>query len=189
MDRRSALSRISLIFGGTIVGADIFLYGCKADTVQLSNLEFTETNIQFLDEVGETIIPASDTPGAKAAQIGEFMKTIVSDCYVEEEQKVFLNGIGQLNESAKESKGKEFMALSPEDKKDFLIQLDKEAKEYDEAREKDAPNHYFTMMKQLTLWGYFTSEIGATQALRYEEVPGRWEACVPYNKGDRAWAI
>lgn len=190
MDRRSALSRISLIFGGTIVGADIFLYGCKADTVQLSNVEFTEKNILFLDEVGETIIPTSDSsPGAKAAQIGEFMKTIVTDCYEAQEQTAFLEGIGKLNDAAKESAGKGFQKLSPEEKKGLLTQLDKDAKAFDEAREDGTPNHYFTMMKQLTLWGYFSSEIGATQALRYEEVPGKWEACIPYEKGDRAWAI
>ncbi|MGH2553929.1 MAG: gluconate 2-dehydrogenase subunit 3 family protein [Chitinophagaceae bacterium] len=50
------------------------------------------------------------------------------------------------------------------------------------------PNHYFTMMKHLTLWGYFTSETGCREALRYNPVPGRYEGCVPYNKGDRAWA-
>lgn len=190
MDRRSALSRISLLFGGTIVGAEIFLYGCTSDTQQLSNLEFTETNIQFLDEVGETILPTSESsPGAKAAKIGEFMKTIVTDCYKAEEQTAFLNGIGQLNDAAKAAKGSAFMKLSPEDKKDFLVQLDKEAGEHDKNREDGTPNHYFSMMKQLTLWGYFSSEIGATQALRYEEVPGKWEACIPYQKGDRAWAI
>lgn len=190
MDRRSALSRISLLFGGTIVGAEIFLYGCKADTVQLSNIEFTENNILFLDEVGDTILPTTDSsPGAKAAQIGEFMKTIVTDCYEAQDQTVFLEGITQLNEAAKEKAGKDFLKLSPEEKKSFLIEIDGEAKAYDEEKAPTTPNHYFSMMKQLTLWGYFSSEIGATQALRYEEVPGRWEGCIPYQKGDKAWAI
>ena len=48
--------------------------------------------------------------------------------------------------------------------------------------------NYFGMMKQLTLLGYFTSEIGATKALRYIAVPGKYEGCVPYKKGDKAWA-
>lgn len=190
MNRRSALSHISLIFGGTIVGAEIFLNGCTADTVQLSNVEFTENNILFLDDVGETILPTTaGSPGAKAAKIGEFMKTIVTDCYEAQDQTVFLEGITQLNAAAKEKTGKGFSKLSPEEQKDFLIELDKEAKAYDKAREEETPKHYFTMMKQLTLWGYFSSEIGATQALRYEEVPGRWEGCMPYQKGDKAWAI
>ena len=52
----------------------------------------------------------------------------------------------------------------------------------------DAPTHYFRMMKELTLLGYFTSEIGVTQALRYIEAPGRFDPCVPYTPGERIWA-
>jgi hypothetical protein len=190
MTRRDALARVSLMLGGTIIGSDIFLYGCKADTMQLSSVEFTENNIRFLDEVGETIIPTSaDSPGAKAAGIGEFMKVIVTDCYEAKDQEAFLAGIGQLNEAAKTAHGQDFMDLSAEDKKALLTELDREANAYQGSMAADAPNHYFSMMKQLTLWGYFSSEVGATQALRYVETPGRWEACIPYEKGDKAWAI
>jgi hypothetical protein len=52
----------------------------------------------------------------------------------------------------------------------------------------DIPNHYFRMMKELTLLGYFTSEVGATKALRYIETPGHYDGCMPYKKGDKAWA-
>ena len=55
-------------------------------------------------------------------------------------------------------------------------------------KKKEDPAHYFRMMKELTILGYFTSEIGATQALRYVAVPGRYEGCVPYTKGEKAWA-
>jgi hypothetical protein len=61
-------------------------------------------------------------------------------------------------------------------------------KKYNETKKEADPNHYFGMMKQLTLLGYFTSEIGATQALRYIAIPGKYEGCVPYKKGDKAWA-
>jgi len=69
-----------------------------------------------------------------------------------------------------------------------LVDLDKEAKEYGKTKKQDDPNHYFSQVKQLTLWGYFTSEPGATKALRYVAVPGKYEGCIPYNKGDKAWA-
>lgn len=190
MNRRDALGRVSLLLGGTIIGSEIFLYGCKPDTMQLSTVEFTPNNILFLDEVGETIIPTSDSsPGAKAAKIGEFMKVIVTDCYEAKDQEIFLAGIGQLNDAAKAKYSKDFLDLSPEEKLDFLNGIDQEAKTYSDSRQPDSPNHYFTMMKQLTLWGYFSSEVGATQALRYVETPGRWEGCIPYEKGEKAWAI
>ncbi len=57
-----------------------------------------------------------------------------------------------------------------------------------DTRARGAPAHYFRLMKELTLLGYFTSEIGCTQAQRYEEAPGRFEPCVPYTPGEGAWA-
>jgi hypothetical protein len=53
---------------------------------------------------------------------------------------------------------------------------------------KDPPTHYFRMMKELALLGYFTSEIGYTKAMRYVESPGRFDPCVPYAAGETAWA-
>jgi hypothetical protein len=52
----------------------------------------------------------------------------------------------------------------------------------------DTPAHYFRMMKELALLGYFTSEIGYNKAMRYVESPGRFDPCVPYTKGEPAWA-
>jgi hypothetical protein len=73
-------------------------------------------------------------------------------------------------------------------RKALLTEIDTEAKKYMAEKTDEDPKHYFRMMKELTLLGYFTSEIGATQALRYVAVPGKYEGCVPYKKGDRAWA-
>jgi hypothetical protein len=70
----------------------------------------------------------------------------------------------------------------------MIVDLDEEAKKYQETKTSEQPTHHFTMIKQLTLWGYFSSEIGATQALRYVAIPGKYEGCVPYKKGDKAWA-
>ncbi len=214
MDRREALSRVALIVGGTIIGAEAFLSGCK--TTPAKEGLFSTDDIALLDEVGDTILPTTaSSPGAKAAQIGQFMKTMVTDCYTEDDQKIFTDGITKLNDAAKKKYDKSFMDLTPDQKTEFLIGLDKEAKDKgkeiaarqskltDEDRKKmvmdknhdgnlkrdpqDDP-HYFSYMKQLTLLGYFTSKPGATQALRYVAVPGHYEGCIPYKKGDKAWA-
>jgi Gluconate 2-dehydrogenase subunit 3 len=208
MNRREALSSVALLLGGTIIGADVFLSGCKT-TAKKEGL-FTTGDIALLDEVGETILPATaSSPGAKEAKIGEFMKTIVTDCYNENDQDTFTAGIKKLNEASKKKYDKNFMNLVAGQKHELLVALDKEAKDYQDAidkrnskltadqkrerelkanKDEDSP-HYFAMMKQLTLWGYFTSEPGATKALRYVAVPGRYEGCVPYKKGDKAWAL
>ena len=80
------------------------------------------------------------------------------------------------------------MESTPQQRHDLLVALDTEAKEYQKSKKKDDPNHYFRMIKELTLWGYFTSEVGAKQALRYVAVPGKYEGCIEYKKGDKAWA-
>jgi hypothetical protein len=212
MDRREALQRVALIMGGAVIGAEAFLSGCK--TTPAKEGLFSASDVALLDEVGDTILPTTSSPGAKAAQIGEFMKTMVTDCYTEDDQKIFTDGLTKLQDAAKKKYNKSFMELSPEQRTEFLIELDKEAKEKskeigaraakltDEQRHQIALDknlgtfkrdpqddpHYFTMIKQLTLTGYFTSKPGATQALRYIAVPGRYEGCIPYNKGDKAWA-
>ena len=191
MNRRDALTRVGLILGGTVVGAELFLSGCTSapsTTVGGAGTNFTNDDIAFLDEVAETILPATDSPGAKEAKVGMFMTVIVKDCYTEADQKVFLLGMQKLNDVCKQKNGKVFLDCTPDQRHDLLVALDKEQKDYMAAKKKDDPSHYFRMMKELTLWGYFTSEPGATKALRYVAVPGKYQGCIDYKKGEKAWA-
>jgi hypothetical protein len=116
------------------------------------------------------------------------MKTIVTDCYEPKDQQIFLDGMKKLDAASKKKNGKSFLESTPEQRHDLLVDLDKEQKDYMSKKKPDEPAHYFRMMKELTLWGYFTSEPGATKALRYIAVPGKYDGCVPYKKGDKAWA-
>jgi len=206
MERREAVKYISILLGGAVLGADAFLSGCK--TKSGSATDWTAEDIAYLNEVGETILPRTTTPGAKDANVGQFMTTMVNDCYVEADQKVFREGLDKLDEASKKKFDNAFMKISPQQRQQLLTELDKEAKEYQkkvndfngvenkkekEERSKGNLNyvkqhmapHYFTMMKQLTLLGFFTSKEGMTQAVRYIPVPGRYEGCVPYKKGDK----
>ena len=191
MNRRDALTRVGLLLGGTVVGAELFMSGCKNapdKNIGAGGTNFSNDDIAYFDEIAETILPATDTPGAKDAKVGAFWATIVKDCYTEQEQKVFLDGMKKLNDASVQKNGKSYMDSTPEQRHELLVALDKEQKDYMAAKKKDDPAHYFRMMKELTLWGYFTSEPGATKALRYVAVPGRYEGCIPYKKGDKAWA-
>lgn len=210
MNRREALSRVAIIMGGTVLGAEAFLSGCKTASTGIS---FSAADISFLDEVAETILPATNTPGAKEAKVGEFMKVMVTDCYTQKQQDAFVNGIGELDEACKKMHSKSFMDCTPEQRKALLVSLEKEAKEFNQKRDeadkplreahnkknealawKDqtefegSPSHYYTMMKQLTLLGFFTSKTGMTETLRHVPVPGKYDGAFAYNKGDKAWA-
>ena len=185
------MARVGLLLGGTIIGAEAFLSGCTNPpdkNIGGAGTNFSNDDVAFLDEVAETILPATDTPGAKDAKVGEFMSRIVKDCYTEEDQKIFIAGMQKLNDASKQKNGKSFMESTPEQRHSLLVDLDKEQKDYMEKKKKEDPTHYFRMMKELTLWGYFTSEPGATKALRYVAVPGKYEGCVDYKKGEKAWA-
>jgi len=93
-----------------------------------------------------------------------------------------------LDDASKKKNSKSFLESTPEQRHDLLVDLDKEQKAYTAEKKKDDPAHYFRMMKELTLWGYFTSEPGANKALRYIAVPGKYQGCIDYKKGDKAWA-
>jgi hypothetical protein len=188
MNRRDALKNVAILMGGTVVGAQAFLSGCKSADRSVNDL-FFESEIDLLDEIAETIIPTTDTPGAKDAKVGSFMAMMVVDCYEEKDQKSFKEGLDKIKSSFKDKYNKEFIKGSKEEKKEFLTLLDEEQKSFMNLKTPDQHAHYFRMMKELTLLGYFSSEIGSTQALRYVEVPGRYDACIPYTKGDKAWAI
>ena len=194
MERRELLKQIALLTGGLVIGGELFLSGCK--TTAKADAGFSAASIALLDEVGETIIPATATPGAKAAQVGDFMKIFVTDCYTADEQAVFTKGILQLEEATDKMYKKSFVDCDAKQRKELLLSLEKEAKTFNEKvkaanegkKENKLPLHYYTMMKQLTLFGFFTSKTGATETLRHIQVPGKYDGAYPYKKGDKAWA-
>lgn len=185
MNRRDALTATAALLGVTITGANIFLNGCAPAEKKISSLHDIDTSL--LDEIGEAIIPESATsPGAKAAQIGLFMKTIVADCYSEAEQTMFIKGVQKINDLSQEKYSRSFIKLNAMEKYVLLSELDQEAKAFSSYKDAEDPDHYFSMLQQLTVWGYFTSEPGVTKALRYVPIPGRYEGCIDY-KGESAW--
>ena len=190
MDRREAITQVGLLLGGTIIGSSIFLeIGCKPSATKTAAGSFFKADqIAFLNEVGETILPATSSPGAKAAKVGEFMDVMVRDCYTKRDQGIFREGMDRLDDQCKKDQGKSFMECSPAQRTAFLTKMDAKQKAYMKAKTAEQPSHYFRMIKELTLLGFFTSEVGATKALRYVAIPGKYDGDVPYKKGDKAWA-
>jgi hypothetical protein len=184
MNRRELLRLIAASTGTAMIGgaAVALLSGCA--TKPQASLIFSPDNIILLDEIAETILPRTDTPGAKDAKVGEFMKVYVADCYTLEEQAIFHKGLVSFEEECLATYQRSFAALQVNEREEFVNKLDREAK----AGIASGKKHYFTMIKQLTLFGFFTSEVGATQVLRHVAIPGRYDGELPYKPGDRAWA-
>ena len=229
INRREAIRRVSALLGGmAFIGGSGLLAAAEMPRPAAGAAvgEFSLQDIAFLDEIAETILPATKTPGAKAAKTGAFMALMVTDGYSPAQQRVFRDGMRKVDEASKKANGAAFMAATSQQRLAVLTVLDREQKRFMDAREAaerkrkglaplpgvvaaidaahavgsgqgivqgtepgtEPPAHYFRMMKELALLGYFTSEIGCKQAMRYVEAPGRFDACIPYAAGDPAWA-
>lgn len=189
MDRRDALSAVSLIVGGTIVGATNFLSGCTKSSEKSPLVLHSKEEFKLIEELAETILPkTTSSPGAKDVGIGEFIVTIVSDCYEKGEQKTILDGIINLDDISLRNYNDKFIHLSPSNKNELLLMLEEKSKTYNQNIIKGEAPHYYTMMKQLTIWGFLSSATVGTKILRHVPIPGRYDGCLPYEKGEKAWS-
>src|SRR5687768_6028234 len=109
MDRRELLKMIATLTGGAVIGGEAFLSGCTNKDQKAASILLTEKDVPFLNEVAETILPATKTPGAKAANVGQFMTVVINDCYEEEDQKIFREGMDKINDACKKMHGHSFM--------------------------------------------------------------------------------
>ena len=211
MNRRDALLRVA-----TMVGATMTLPGlgssALADRLETSAalrvatgnpVLFTADQDALVADLADVIIPTTSTPGAKAAKVNEIIDVVLKDCYKPADQKNFIDGLVMTQKLSQDGYGKSFSQLDNTQKIELMKKLEDDAKAQKASAgravagqqdvqipaEKRNATPFFVMLKDLTLMGYFTSEIGATQALEYVAVPGRYDGCVPLKPGQKAWAI
>jgi hypothetical protein len=208
ISRRDAIQRVTVLLGGVALVDGDSVFAAMADaaaqdaTTSQGIGTFTVADIAFLDEVAETILPETGTPGAKAARTGAFMALMVTDAYTPGNQQIFRDGMRRLEEACHREYAVSFIQARPEQRLALLQRLDAERQAelnalkatrrsrapVAPAPSPEAPVHYFRLMKELTLLGYFTSEIGYRQAMRYIETPGRYDPCAPHKPGEKIWA-
>ena len=208
ISRREAVQRVAVLLGGVaLVDGDRILGAKPVAAAQATAAAqgvgaFTAADIVFLDEIAETILPETSTPGAKAARTGAFMALMVTDAYTPRNQQIFRDGMQRLDEACQRDYAASFVQARPEQRLALLQRLDGERQAEIDALEAartsrapaatappaDAPVHYFRLMKELALLGYFTSEIGYRRAMRYIETPGRYDPCAPHKPGEKIWA-
>lgn len=198
MERRDLLKMIAAATGLAFVGAEAWAAGALTKNSAAKPL-FGAGDIALLDEIAETILPRTNTPGAKDAGCGAQMAVMVQNCYDAKQQALFVAGLATLQARCKTQYQRDFIQLSAPERTALLTQVDQEAvahnavnvgKRSAPSRTGDVPSevHYFTLLKQLSIFVFFTSKVGATEVLRYVAVPGRYDGALPYKKGDRAFA-
>ncbi len=176
MNRREAVQRVALMMGG-VLAAPLMAGVMGQVTNTGESVIISAEQEAFLAEVADIIIPTTDTPGAKAAGVEKFIVRVMRDCYKKEDQEKFYAGLAKLDADSQAKFGKGFVNLDVAQKNE-MVKL---------STVNDKP--FFQRMKELTVTGYFTSEIGATKALEYLPVPGKFEGCIPLKAGQKAWAL
>lgn len=191
MDRREALKATSLFLGYTLTAgtAAALIGGCKAETNSdwMPKTLSTE-QLDLFAEICETILPKTDTPGAKDALCHRYIDELLTNFYDAEKQKYFLDALGVFDEKSKAKYSKAFVALNINEKEEILGILAKESKEYkDDTGEKP---HIFKAIKEATVSGYFSSEVGATGGLcAFVSIPGPYKGCIDYSTVGKAYVL
>ena len=198
MDRREAIRRAAIMVGGSILMPDILKAWNAPHIIENPLFKITVAQEALIAEIAETIIPTTTTPGAKAAGVPAFIIKMLADCYEQKTSDGVMNSLTAFDADCKTKYGKSFVELGEAERIEALKASEKQAYLDRDKYKKEAASWgestieraqpFFFIMKSLTATGYFTSEIGATQALRYEAVPGRYDGDFPYKKGDKAWA-
>jgi gluconate 2-dehydrogenase gamma chain len=193
MDRREALKRTAWIMGGVVSAPAIMgvLKGCAAKpTIDWKPVFLTEDQGVLVSQVAEIIIPKTDTPGAKDTGVPGFIDLMLKDTYSKEDQDDYLASLKAFDEDANKEYGDPFIELEPEQQTAFVKKMHDAAVEA-EKNTKPAPKRPFVLMtKELTMLGFFTSEVGATQVLQYVAVPGSYKGCIPLSEAGngKTWA-
>ncbi|MGL1888097.1 MAG: gluconate 2-dehydrogenase subunit 3 family protein [Reichenbachiella sp.] len=176
MNRRDVLKSVSLLVGGSVIGGELFLTGCSFNEDEVGVL--SKSQMLMIEEIAETILPkTTKSPGAKEAMVGEPIKNIVTRFYSTVERQVLIEGLEQFEING-------FIKMTAELKEAHLISVEKSAKlsptvmVTDKEGKRIETKNSFEMIRQLSIWGYFSSEIVAKNAFNYLPVPGTFEACV-----------
>jgi hypothetical protein len=181
--------------------------GTKIHQAVGADFSLNESQRALVAEIAEHIIPKTTTPGAKEAGVGPFIELMLKDCYKAQEQQNFLEGLADVDAKATKAHGKNFLQTSLAEQVALLKMVEKETIELMKSAnvqqvkvgdnvdkevissKKLKGTPFWRLMKELTLFGYFTSEQGATQALDYVPIPGRYEGCIPLKPGQKAYAL
>lgn len=188
MKRREALQRVALLLGFGLSGATLepalLRSIAAARSSGASPRTLSPQQLEQVSTIAEHIIPATDTPGARAVGVPAFVDTMLAEYYTAPEREQLLAGLAAIDGRARRAYGHSFLDSRPNEQKALLEALDRESFE---ERPESAPA-FFRRLKELTVLGYYTSQPGATKELRYVQVPGRYDGCVPFAKIGREWA-
>jgi hypothetical protein len=194
MDRRSVIKNLALVIGGAVL-----LPSClKKDGtsyVQLKHISIDGDQQKLIADMAETIIPKTNTPGAKDLNLPPFILKMIDDCYNKKDQQAFLAGLTEFNNQVKKKYNSSFGDLSVKDREAVLNDIENSANPKAGTSKTPARrfrpqksavvspiNAFYWTVKQQTIFGYTTSQYFMTKLIFYDMVPGRYIVHYPVKK-------
>lgn len=175
--RRALLKNFLIVAGGVLVLPACVQEKSKA-SILLKNMEVDAGEEALLAEVSETIIPATEAPGAKDLYTHLFALKMLDDCSSKKEQQAFLKGLKELNDFSRKTADKTFTNATPAQREQVLLAIEKE----------DAPEDlktFYKKLKGLTIQAYVTSKFYLTEVQPYELIPGNFKGCAPVKPSNK----
>jgi glucoside 3-dehydrogenase (cytochrome c) hitch-hiker subunit len=178
MRRRQSLVALSALAGHALFPDVLARFGraLAAGPAAWTPALLTPDAGQVLAAAVDTILPDTDTPGARAAGVHVFVDLLAKHCRTAEEQQALVRGLEALESACRRQHGTGFADAAPLRREALLTALEA------------AKDPFFAALKEATVLGYCTSEIGATRALAYAHVPGDYRGCVPLGPRQKGWA-
>jgi len=173
--RREALRQCFIITAGAAIIPACVQQKSKP-LVALKHLDLDENQQQLITEMSETIIPATDTPGAKGTYTHLFVLKMLDDCTSKEEQQQFVKGLKAFDGIAKKKFNRPFVDCTIQQKDELVSNIVNNTNNKEVSEDVAA---FYKTMKKLTVQGYMTSKYYLTNVRVYKLVPGKFYGCLP----------
>ena len=202
MDRRTLLKNTAVLLGGIASSSVTRAVLAGVDSsVAIEKPVFTAIQRKKCSVLTEMIIPSTDTPGAIEAGVPHFVEVMVSDWYTDRERQIFFAGLKSLDQYCTENFSKRFLECNADQQINALEQAEKDSEGYKAEADgmtgkgegslfpgpEDEGKPFFTKIKELTVLGYYTSEVGAKQELRYDPMPMEYKD-IDFADVGRQWS-
>jgi len=178
IDRRTAIRQLAIISAGVTLLPSCF-HEQSGKGISFNHFKVTGDQQQLLGMLTATLIPTTDTPGAKEVSADRFVWKMLDDCATDADRSKFLNGLQQFDAAAKTSGGQSFVKLDPAGREALLSAIEEKKMPGDELV------FFYSTTKRLTILAYSSSQYFLTKVQVYELVPGRWHGCVPVKTKSR----
>lgn len=185
LDRRHLLAGAGVLLGAELAAP--LARALAAETTAkpagfvASHAAFTPEHQLLVSSISERIIPTTDTPGAVAAGVPQFIEMMLADWYEPTDRNDFMTGLGVLDGHSRIQFNRAFATIAPEEQDLLLTQAM-------QGKLPGLPSGFFEHVRQMVVLGYYTSEIGCKQERVYVPVPGHYDGKYPYAQVKRIFS-